>query len=98
MFSADWLALREPVDHEARSLRLARFVARAVSTGQGTSVLDLACGTGSNLRYLYHHLGRPQRWLLIDHDPVLLEHAARDGRFVDELQTRCLDLNDLRDE
>ena len=98
MFSAEWLALREPVDHEARSLRLARFVARAVSAGNGTSVLDLACGTGSNLRYLYHHLGRPQRWLLVDYDPALLERAARDGRFVNELDTRCLDLNDLRDD
>lgn len=98
MFSAEWLALREPVDHEARSLRLARFVARAVSTGTGTAVLDLACGTGSNLRYLYHHLGRPQRWLLVDYDPALLDRAARDGRLVNELDTRCLDLNDLRDD
>lgn len=97
MFSAEWLALREPVDHEARSLRLARFVARAVSTGDGTSVLDLATGTGSNLRYLHPVLGRPQRWLLVDHDAALLERAARDRRLVDELQTRNSDLATLDD-
>lgn len=98
MFSAEWLALREPADHEARSLRLARYVARASATDRGTSVLDLACGTGSNLRYLCHQFGRPQRWLLVDHDQRLLDRAARDGRLVDDLAIRCHDLNDLREE
>jgi hypothetical protein len=65
--------------------------------GQGTSVLDLATGTGSNLRYLHPHLGRPQRWLLVDHDPALLEHAARDRRLVEELETRCADLSTFDD-
>ena len=98
MFSAEWLALREPLDHEARSVRLARFVAGTVSTGTGTAVLDLGCGTGSNLRYLYHLLGRPQRWLLTDRDADLLAHAARDGRLVNELTTRCIDLTELHDD
>ena len=39
---------------------------------QVLGVLDLACGTGANLRALAPRLGGAQRWLLIDHDPRLL--------------------------
>jgi len=35
-------------------------------------VLDLAAGTGANVRYLTEYLSAEQRWLLIDRDPVLL--------------------------
>jgi hypothetical protein len=35
-------------------------------------VLDLGCGTGSNLRYLAPRLPGAARWTLIDRDPVLL--------------------------
>lgn len=78
-FSADWLGLREPFDHAAReaaaaALTLPGWLARwrEEATGQPLGVVDLACGTGSNLRALMPRLGRAQRWRLLDHDPALL--------------------------
>lgn len=79
-FSPEWLALREPWDIQARAraapaLGLAslgdRLRARA-----GTPrlrVLDLACGTGANLRALAPILGGAQVWTLLDHDRCLLD-------------------------
>jgi SAM-dependent methyltransferase len=72
-FDASWLALREPYDHAARSAALADRFAKAV--GEAPRLLDLGCGTGSNLRYLAPRIAGPQRWLCIDHDPALLEAA-----------------------
>ena len=73
-FAAAWLALREPYDHAARSPALAdRF---AAALGKAPHLLDLGCGTGSNLRYLAPRIpDAPQRWRCIDHDPALLEAA-----------------------
>ena len=68
-FSAQWLALREPADVDARSSALAKFVARS---GQ---ILDLGAGTGSNFRYLSSRFPLPQHWTLVDHDPALLARA-----------------------
>ena len=83
-FSAAWLRLREPVDHSARSAILACEVLRALPPDR-LRILDLACGTGSNLRYLSgqisscddqnseHQKSRSDPdWLLVDHDPALL--------------------------
>lgn len=75
-FSADWLALREPVDHRTRSeALLAPLTAEWRSRGW-RRVLDLGSGTGSNARYLAPRLPGPQRWVLVDHDPDLLERAT----------------------
>jgi SAM-dependent methyltransferase len=69
-FDPDWLALREPYDHAARNPGLAaRF---AASLGDAPAIIDLGCGTGSNLRYLAPRLGRDQSWICIDHDRLLL--------------------------
>ena len=43
------------------------------------TVVDLAAGTGSNLRYLSVRLPFAQRWLLVDRDQALLERATRGG-------------------
>lgn len=66
-FAADWLALREPADHRARSAELAALAAEvlaseALASEELTSgrlpadrpvrVLDLGAGAGSNLRWL----------------------------------------------
>ena len=77
-FSADWLALREPFDHAARCASAAsldlRGAAFRMRGGDPTlAVLDLACGTGANLRELAPRLGGAQRWTLVDHDPRLLD-------------------------
>ncbi|MEJ7685822.1 MAG: class I SAM-dependent methyltransferase [Variovorax sp.] len=76
-FSADWLALREPIDHAARERSAAALDLQALSVrlrGDRSElrVLDLACGSGANLRELAPRLGGTQRWLLVDNDPALL--------------------------
>jgi hypothetical protein len=71
-FGADWLALREPADIAARSVPLTRAIADPLSGEEEVRALDLAAGTGSNVRYLAEHLPPRQSWLLVDHDPALL--------------------------
>jgi hypothetical protein len=74
-FSAEWLALREPVDHVARSEALARDVLSTLGAAPG--ILDMACGTGSNFRYLSRQLSLSRAdWLLVDHDAALLTRVA----------------------
>jgi SAM-dependent methyltransferase len=81
-FEADWLTLREPVDHRSRAHRLAETLAAwwvEAAQGRGTEVarvVDLGCGTGSNLRYLSRRIPSRQSWTLIDHDPDLLRRVA----------------------
>lgn len=72
-FSADWLALREPFDSAARAE--ADIVAATAAEWLGPAprrIVDLACGTGANLRALAPRLGRGQHWRLVDHDAALL--------------------------
>jgi SAM-dependent methyltransferase len=76
-FSPDWLALREPADGRARNPGLLAELGAAFTGSEGVAVVDLGCGTGSNLRAVAPHLPRRQRWRLIDHDAALLA-AARD--------------------
>jgi hypothetical protein len=71
-FTADWLALREPADHAARSDELSRAAARA---DRILEIVDLGSGTGANLRYLAPRLAGRQRWHLVDDDAMLLEAA-----------------------
>jgi SAM-dependent methyltransferase len=77
-FSADWLALREPADHRARSRDLLAALAEAFAGRDEITVVDLGCGTGSNLRACAPWLPRRQHWRLVDYDPALL--AAARGR------------------
>lgn len=81
-FSAEWLALREPYDLAARAeaaaaLDLRGLAGRMRRDARALDVLDLACGTGANLRALAPRLGGAQRWLLVDHDPLLLAELPR---------------------
>jgi hypothetical protein len=85
-FSADWLALREPVDAASRSVRLTRAVADALPRYRAVDILDLGAGTGANVRYLAGKLPLPQRWLLVDRDEGLLTQAPKSW------PSRCLDL------
>ncbi len=75
-FSAEWLAVREAADRQARSpevLEAARRWADRLTLRGGTlRVLDLGAGTGSNLRRLSPHLPGQQTWTLVDEDPRLL--------------------------
>jgi hypothetical protein len=76
-FSADWLSLREGADHRARNVELRDAVCAMFAGRERASIVDLACGTGSNLRALAAHLPERQRWRLVDHDPGLLAAARR---------------------
>ena len=67
-----WLQLREPADASARSESLTRTIVDALAHRETVQVLDLATGTGSNLRYLAPRLQGRQRWLVIDRDSTLL--------------------------
>jgi hypothetical protein len=73
-FDADWLALREPYDHAARSEALGDRFAAALPA-KTLDIVDLGCGLGSNLRWLAPRIDRPQRWILVDHDPALLDRV-----------------------
>ena len=73
-FAAAWLALREPYDHAARSAALAERFAAAV--GNAPHLIDLGCGTGSNLRYLAPRIAGPTALALCRPRP----RAARRGR------------------
>lgn len=106
-FAPDWLSLREPVDVAARSPGLVdRLDAWLVdladlADNEAPKFLDLGAGHGSNVRYLAPRLHGRQEWLLIDHDPDLLDHAAShcpaeslDGRSI-SVQCHTADLNEL---
>ncbi len=62
--------------------------------------IDLACGTGANVRYLAGRLPVSAAWTLVDHDQALLDEARRrlrHGPLGDDytLTARRLDLSQL---
>ena len=69
---AHWLRLREATDWASRSGVLTRDIAAYLGSHDTVHVIDLATGTGSNLRYLVERLPPRQRWLLVDRSPDLL--------------------------
>jgi hypothetical protein len=73
-FSSSWLSLREPADAAARSREL--IDALRLPAGRELIIRDLGCGTGSMGRWLAPLLPGPQRWILHDRDPALLEYAT----------------------
>ena len=77
-FSPEWLALREAADHRARDGMLAMALADALQSRPTVTVVDVGCGTGSNIRATYAALGAVQNWTLVDYDPRLLA-AAREA-------------------
>lgn len=72
-----WLSLREEADVRARSERLTREVANRIDRRPPLHLVDLASGTGSNIRYLAPRLPGPQQWLAVDRDASLLEEGPR---------------------
>lgn len=76
-FDPGWLELREPVDHAARNKQVAGVVREHFSAKASLTVVDLGCGTGSNLRALAPTLPLRQHWHLVDGDPALLKEARR---------------------
>lgn len=84
-FSAHWLSLREPIDHASRHRDVESIMVRdlqslAASQRRPLRLLDLGCGSGSNLRAIApllatQELGADQHWTLVDYDAGLLSHA-----------------------
>jgi hypothetical protein len=75
-FAPDWLRLRESADHAARDRGLLDKLAARFAGREAVTVVDLGAGLGSNLRATAPYLPMVQRWVLIDHDPVLLATAC----------------------
>jgi SAM-dependent methyltransferase len=75
-FSAAWLDLREAADHRSRNKKLAHALARHFDGWRPLTVVDLGCGTGSNLRATAPLLGPEQHWTLVDIDSQLLDTAV----------------------
>ena len=95
-FHPDWLALREPYDHAARDDRHTARLGEWLETRSGSQVMDLGCGTGSNLRYLAPRLPQNLSWRLVDHDDTLLTELSRhDGFDVRRHETVRHNLTDL---
>lgn len=72
-FDATWLDLREPADSAARASVLERLLTTALPAREPLRIVDLAAGTGSNLRHLAPRLGGAQAWRLVDANAALLD-------------------------
>lgn len=114
-FAADWLSLREGVDASSRSQALVDALASWLSEKQQRAesallteasspitLADLGCGRGSNSQFLAPRLYDAQRWMLIDHDPALLNEAySRTSQLNTgkgeplQVETHCVSLKQL---
>ncbi|MGI9410299.1 MAG: hypothetical protein ACR2OV_09525 [Hyphomicrobiaceae bacterium] len=74
-FSADWLALREPVDHASINHTARERLRRYFADRQSIKIVDFGSGTGSNLRSLAPDIAAVQSWKLIDIDQSLLQQV-----------------------
>jgi hypothetical protein len=72
-FDADWLVLRERLDHAARSRALAAMLAQRLPPRP--RLIDLGAGTGNLFRFVAPLIARPQAWIFADADRSLLELA-----------------------
>ena len=84
-FSSQWLGLREPVDHASRNLEVQNAMLDGLKQRHGDAlqtlrIIDLGCGSGSNLRALAPLFGQEQHWTLVDHDAELLAVAKAQTR------------------
>jgi glycosyltransferase involved in cell wall biosynthesis len=83
---SQWLELREPYDHAARSESLTRAVLDRLPRTRPIRIVDLGTGTGSNVRYLAPRLDAPQEWLLVDGDAGVLAALPSRMRGVEQLR------------
>lgn len=92
-FTADWLALRAPADERARAKRFLSVIRNLFETRERLRILDIGAGSGASVGLFADLRGPEQDWLLVDHDPALLEVAAgREVRAHQHVKTRTADL------
>jgi len=72
-FDPAWLALREAADGRSRAEIWAQAAFPRRPGGELLRVLDLATGTGANMRYLAPRVAGRQEWVLTDVDTRLLD-------------------------
>ena len=92
-FSGQWLQLREAADHRSRCSFDGKLAMIAASP---LHVVDLGCGTGSNLRFLTRKFTRVQHWACLDNDAELLatlrQQADPDAKYsLDTIRTNLAD-------
>lgn len=78
-FSAEWLSLREPIDHAARNRDVLEMVRDLLVNSAPARLTDIGSGTGSTLRALAPVLPRAATWHLVDYDAELLAVASREA-------------------
>ncbi len=86
-----WLALREAADARSRSATLTDDLVAHLPGHRPLRALDLATGTGANIRYLGPRLPDPQQWRAVDRDATLLAQVPQ------HVDTRCAELGTLDD-
>lgn len=87
-FSAAWLRLREAVDLRSRNGAVAEALGQSFASSSRVRVMDIGCGTGSNLRATAPSLGSDQEWTLLDNDVALLNLASQTlGHWADKANT-----------
>jgi SAM-dependent methyltransferase len=79
-FAANWLALRESADRNARNRDVLAAVRQYFESRQTLRIVDLGCGTGANLRAFAATLPVSQHWRLVDDDTALLAAARTELR------------------
>lgn len=96
-FDADWLALREPADHAARSTALVDSAVAWLKQRHRSPlvVADIGAGTGSNWRYLSRALAggglAPMQWHLFEQDAELLSDVSGAEVHIGRLEAHNLD-------
>ncbi len=106
IFHGDWLDLRAEADSRARSRELEFHLARHLQRARNDVLeplvcVDLAGGSGNNVRHLAPRLPGAQHWKILDRDARLLDRAlescrnlvAGDGTAV-RVDTHLVDLAD----
>lgn len=98
-FDADWLALRESADADARNPdpveRARRWLSRRSAPFR---IVDLGAGGGNNPAWLAPRLPGPQRWCLVDRDGDLLARAAGHLEYLTDADGRNVSMDvDRRD-
>lgn len=78
-----WLALRGPVDFQARTdftaalvARLAQHLDDVTASERAARLVDIGAGSGAGALWLQPRLPTPQQWRLIDPDKALVRSAG----------------------